>query len=169
VAGGEPKAILSPGGRSQGSARRPYPALAAASAVSSPSGSRTAETGPEAVLSHARAVACPWAEKETLGGAGSARRVLDGREGSGVGDLRRAGASSAAANVSSRYGRLKSLWTVQAHKEGAEMNNERLAEVLRSAADAIEGLYEQLKREPPLEGADLIAALRALSKEAKSN
>ena len=49
------------------------------------------------------------------------------------------------------------------------MDSDRLAEVLRSAADAVEGLYEQLKRESPLEGADLIAELRALSKEAKSN
>jgi hypothetical protein len=49
------------------------------------------------------------------------------------------------------------------------MNDERLAEVLRLAADAIEGLYEQLKREPPQEGADLIAELRALSQEAKTS
>jgi hypothetical protein len=49
------------------------------------------------------------------------------------------------------------------------MNNERLAEVLRLAADAIEGLYEQLKREPPQEGVALIEELRALSQKAKSN
>jgi hypothetical protein len=49
------------------------------------------------------------------------------------------------------------------------VNNERLAEVLRLAADAIDGLYEQLKREPPQEGADLIEELRALSREVDSN
>jgi hypothetical protein len=49
------------------------------------------------------------------------------------------------------------------------VNNERLAEVLRLAADAIEGLYEQLKREPPQEGTDLIEELRALSREVGSN
>ncbi len=49
------------------------------------------------------------------------------------------------------------------------MNDERLAEVLRLAADTIEGLYEQLKREPPQEGIDLIAEPREFSREANSS
>lgn len=49
------------------------------------------------------------------------------------------------------------------------MNDERLAEVLRLAADAIEGLSEQLKRDPPSELTDLIEELRAFSKEVESN
>jgi hypothetical protein len=50
------------------------------------------------------------------------------------------------------------------------MDNGRLAEVLQRAADAIEGLYEQLERAPPpQEGVDLIAELRSLSDEVKSN
>jgi hypothetical protein len=32
------------------------------------------------------------------------------------------------------------------------VNSDRLAEVLRLAADTIEGLYQQLKRLPPQEG-----------------
>jgi hypothetical protein len=49
------------------------------------------------------------------------------------------------------------------------MDNGRLAEVLQRAADVIEGLYEQLERAPPQEGVDLIAELRSLSDEVKSN
>jgi hypothetical protein len=49
------------------------------------------------------------------------------------------------------------------------MDNERLAEVLQRSADVIETLYEQLEREPPQEGVDLIAELRSLSDEVKSS
>jgi hypothetical protein len=74
-----------------------------------------------------------------------------------------------AANVSSSLWSFEdSLWIKQALNRGITVNNERLAEVLRLAADALEGLYEQLKREPPQEGTDLIAELRTLSQEAKS-
>ena len=75
VAGGDPKAILSPGPQSQGSARRQYPALAAASAVSSHLALSDSGDRPEAVLSHARAVACPLGREGELGGAGWAGRA----------------------------------------------------------------------------------------------
>jgi hypothetical protein len=65
---------------------------------------------------------------------------------------------------------LKSLWIAKAaSSEEIAVNSDRLAEVLRLAADTIEGLYQQLKRLPPQEGVDLIEELRAFSKEAKSN
>jgi hypothetical protein len=44
-------------------------------------------------------------------------------------------------------------------------NPARLQEVLRLAADTIEGLYEQLKRQPPMEGARLIRELQDFQKE----
>ena len=40
------------------------------------------------------------------------------------------------------------------------VNEARLTEVLRQAAIAIEGLYAELKREPPAEGAKIIVELR---------
>jgi hypothetical protein len=45
------------------------------------------------------------------------------------------------------------------------VNDARLQEVLKQAADAIEGLYAELKRKPPVEGADLIKELREFAAE----
>jgi hypothetical protein len=42
-------------------------------------------------------------------------------------------------------------------------NDARLREALKQAADVIEGLYAELKRKPPLEGANLIKELRTLA------
>ena len=45
------------------------------------------------------------------------------------------------------------------------INEARLREVLNQAAIAIEGLYAELKRKPPIEGSDLIKELRQFAKE----
>lgn len=45
------------------------------------------------------------------------------------------------------------------------VNEERLHEVLNQAAIAIEGLYAELKRRPPIKATDLINELRQFAKE----
>ena len=44
-------------------------------------------------------------------------------------------------------------------------NEDRLREVLRASADALEGLYAELKRKPPQEGESMIRELRQFARE----